>query len=244
MPSKTRRKYRGGDDLSKNVSNCEKWLDSVNLSDKKDQCKQMATKLTFPLSAGTFGFGAKPLPPRAPQDFKYIKKGSAISNQEAWENVYNELFNPNAAPAPVVASSYVPPQGRQLPQCAKYNKESGKNVYLANKEKNFYSELCDSSKLPQCTQWKSTGEGMDKKWTITGPNGEFCDISALPMDTNINYTKSKLNTQSDATVNMDREQYPLRRPSTAINYGHADNSQKYDPYFGGKRRRKSRKSRR
>jgi hypothetical protein len=239
MPSKTKRKYRGG----VNLSNCEKWLDSINLSEKKDQCKQMETKLTFPVSAGTFGFGSKPLPPRALEDIGYIKKGSAVTNEEYWDEVYNKSFNPSAAPVPVVPSSYVPPQGRQLPPCTAYDRNTGKNVFLQNKQTNTYSERCDSSQLPKCSQWKSIdqGVGFDKKWATTGPNGEFCNVAELPMDNNLNYTFSKLNKQRDELVNMDKVTFPLKRYSTAINYG----VNKYAQYNGGKRsRRKTRKSRR
>jgi hypothetical protein len=224
MPSRTRRKYRGGD----NLSNCEKWVKANNLDDEKEKCKQMETKITFP----TPGFFSSGPPPVTPMEVGVYGKGTKL-NFGNWDGIYDGLFNPSAAQAPVVSKPYVGPQGRQLPKCAAYNKESGKNVYLANKEENRYSELCDSAQLPLCTQWKKRGD----TWATTGPNGEFCNVAALPMGN----TFSKLNTQSEANVNMDRVTYPLQRHPSGIIYA----SGNYDQYRGGKRsRRKSRKSRR
>jgi hypothetical protein len=230
MPSKTRRKYRGGD----NLSNCEKWVKANNLDDEKDKCKQMEKEITFP-TPGLFSSGP---PPVTPRDIGVYSKGTKL-NFGNWEGIYDGLFKPSA-PAPVVASSYVPPQGRQLPVCNAYDRNTGKNVFKTSDGK--YTERCESSQLPKCTQWKSIGEGMDKKWATTGPNGEFCNVAELPMDNNLNFTRSKIDKQRDEVINMDRDNFPLKRYSTTINYGDA---YRYNQYNGGKRsRRKSRKSRR
>ena len=256
MPSKTRRKYRGGD----NLSNCEKWAVDNSLSDiQKNQCKEMEKKIVFPTQS--FFSKGKPKSPITGED---VIKGEDLK-KEYWDDIYKKLFNP-VVEAPVVSntpqriqkqrSTYImepmwkncnikTPDGKfkvtgpnnsqseecNVNKCDAYDKEHGKNVL--KKMDGTYTDACDSAQLPTCTQWKKKGD----TWATTGPNGEFCNVAALPMGN----VFSKLNTQSEANVNMDRATYPLQRHPSGIVYA----SGNYDQYRGGKRsRRKSRKSRR
>ena len=115
-------------------------------------------------------------------------------------------------------------------KCDAYDRENGKNVKKTGEN---YTDACDSAQLPTCTQWKKKGS----TWATTGPNGEFCNVAALP----IGSVFSKLNEQlSEANVNMDKATYPLQRHPSGVVYATGN----YDQYYGGKRRRKSRKSRR
>ena len=144
MPSKTKRKYRGGGD---NLSRCKKWVNSNNLSDKELQCDKMQTKITFPSTGMMSGWlNSEPTaPPVAPIDVGDISKGTPI-NFNNWDTIYNGLFNPSSAPAPAPYPVYsAPAQVKQLPRCTAYNNQSGKNVFKTSNGN--YSELCDSKSL-------------------------------------------------------------------------------------------------
>ena len=232
MPSKTKRKYRGGDPA--NLERCKKWVKSNDLADKQGDCEFMEKSINFPVST----MFSKGPPPVTRTDIGDISSGTKL-NFLNWDDVRDGLKSPVAKPAPVVNAPLPQLPQKADPMCTAYDRTTGRNVLL-KEDGTLNFRVCDSSRLPKCTQWKAIdqGSGFQKLWATTGPNGEFCNVAELPMDDGSVF--SKLHDQKVENVNMDRDKYPLRRPRV-MEYA----SGRYKQYLGGKKsRRKTRKSRR
>ena len=142
---------------------------------------------------------------------------------------------------------------QQLSQCTAYDR-IGANVYKNGIE---MSSNCNSSTLPVCSKWQRDGS-TSGNWAVVGMKDgreSFCNINALPVDTN-NIVRNKLKSisgtreQAMLTANSDRSMYPFVKPENiGVNGKAYDQTNKevdrYAPFYGGKRsRRRSRKSRR
>jgi hypothetical protein len=162
---KTRRSYKGGD----NVSNCKTWAKNNKLSYAVDRhCAQMSDRIIFADPPSNFMLGlSKPSPNKYKDgsEFKTTDWRKVIQEIEAEEQ--QKIQEIKEAEQKKIEENKTRKRQQELsllPQCNKYNTQTGTNVFKTKKflytHKSNYpvteditTDKCNPTNLPDCDSW-------------------------------------------------------------------------------------------